>query len=99
MPVYALDGRCPKLPAGGRYWIAPDANVIGAVALSEDCGVWFCATLRGDTEWITIGARSNIQEGCVLHTDLGFPLDIGEDCTIGKPKSVCSTQPSWILLR
>jgi carbonic anhydrase/acetyltransferase-like protein (isoleucine patch superfamily) len=83
MPVYALDGRRPRLPPTGRYWIAPDANVIGAVTLGEDCGVWFGATLRGDNERITVGARSNIQESCILHTDMGFPLDIGEDCTIG----------------
>ena len=49
----------------------------------EDCGIWFGATLRGDNETISIGARSNIQEGSTLHTDMGFPLDIGEDCTIG----------------
>ena len=83
MPLYALDGQHPKLPAAGRYWVAPNAHVIGKVALGEDCGIWFGATLRGDTEWITIGARSNIQEGSTLHTDYGFPLDIGEDCTIG----------------
>ena len=83
MPLYALDGLRPKLPAADRYWIAPNAQVIGKVALGEDCGIWFGATLRGDTEWITIGARSNIQEGSTLHTDYGFPLDIGEDCTIG----------------
>jgi len=83
MPLYAIDGRRPKLPADGRYWIAPDASVIGSVELGEDCGIWFGATLRGDNEWITVGARSNIQEGCTLHTDLGFPLAIGEDCTIG----------------
>jgi carbonic anhydrase/acetyltransferase-like protein (isoleucine patch superfamily) len=83
MSLYALDGVAPKLPAAGRFWIAPNASVIGKVALGEDCGVWFGATLRGDTEWITIGARSNVQEGCTLHTDMGFPLEIGEDCTIG----------------
>ncbi|HYC25312.1 MAG TPA: gamma carbonic anhydrase family protein [Roseiarcus sp.] len=83
MPLYSIDGRRPKLPANGRYWIAPDARVIGTVELGEDCGVWFGATLRGDTERITVGARSNIQEGCTLHTDIGFPLVIGEDCTIG----------------
>jgi carbonic anhydrase/acetyltransferase-like protein (isoleucine patch superfamily) len=57
--------------------------VIGDVVLGEDCGVWFGATLRGDNETISIGARSNIQEGCALHTDMGFPLEIGEECTIG----------------
>jgi carbonic anhydrase/acetyltransferase-like protein (isoleucine patch superfamily) len=83
MPIYALDGRGPVLPASGRYWIAPNASVIGNVTLAEDCGIWFGAVLRGDNERIGVGARSNIQEGATLHTDIGFPLDIGEDCTIG----------------
>jgi carbonic anhydrase/acetyltransferase-like protein (isoleucine patch superfamily) len=83
MPAYALDGVTPILPAQDRYWIAPNASVIGDVALGEDCGIWFGATLRGDTERITLGARSNIQEGSTLHADPGFPLTIGEDCTIG----------------
>jgi carbonic anhydrase/acetyltransferase-like protein (isoleucine patch superfamily) len=83
MPLYSLDGITPKLPPLDRYWIAPDAHVMGKVALGEDCGVWFSATLRGDNEWITIGARTNIQESSVLHTDMGFPIDVGEDCTIG----------------
>jgi carbonic anhydrase/acetyltransferase-like protein (isoleucine patch superfamily) len=83
MPLYALNDRRPLLPVAGRYWIAPNASVIGDVALGEDCSVWFGAVLRGDNERITVGARSNIQEGSTLHTDLGFPLVIGEDCTIG----------------
>jgi carbonic anhydrase/acetyltransferase-like protein (isoleucine patch superfamily) len=83
MPLYALDDRRPLLPTAGRYWIAPNASVIGDVALGEDCSVWFGAVLRGDTERIAIGARSNVQEGSTLHTDVGFPLAIGEDCTIG----------------
>jgi len=83
MPIYALGGVRPILPAAGCYWIAPDANVIGDVALGEDCGIWFTATLRGDNERISVGARSNIQEGCTLHTDIGSSLVIGEDCTIG----------------
>ncbi|MGD0639692.1 MAG: gamma carbonic anhydrase family protein [Roseiarcus sp.] len=83
MPIYALDERRPVLPAAGRFWIAPTACVIGDIVLGEDCGVWFAATLRGDNERISVGARTNIQEGATLHTDMGFPLDIGEDCTIG----------------
>jgi carbonic anhydrase/acetyltransferase-like protein (isoleucine patch superfamily) len=71
------------LPDAGRFWIAPDANVIGDVKLGEDVGIWFGATLRGDTEALVIGARSNVQELCVIHTDLGFPLVVGEDCTVG----------------
>jgi carbonic anhydrase/acetyltransferase-like protein (isoleucine patch superfamily) len=83
MPIYALDGIAPILPPTGQVWIAPDANVIGKVVLEPDVGIWFAAQLRGDNEWIRIGQRSNIQEGCVLHTDLGFPLTVGADCTIG----------------
>ncbi len=83
MAIYVLNDRKPTLPPKGRYWVAPSAAVIGDVELGEDCGVWFGATLRGDNERISIGARSNIQEGCTLHTDMGFPLRIGEDCTIG----------------
>ena len=83
MPVYALDGVAPILPAPGRFWIAPSATLIGDVLLSEDVGVWFGAVLRGDNERLTIGARSNVQEGVTMHTDAGQPLVIGEDCTIG----------------
>ena len=83
MPLYALDDRTPTLPADDRYWVAPDANVIGKVILGEDVGIWFGATLRGDNEEIRVGAGSNVQEACVLHTDMGYPLVIGADCTIG----------------
>ena len=82
MPLYALDDRVPTLPADDRYWVAPDANVIGKVILGEDVGIWFGATLRGDNEPIIVGARSNIQEGVVVHTDPGKPVIIGEGCTI-----------------
>ena len=83
MPFYALDGVGPILPAHDRYWVAPDAQLIGNVQLDEDVSVWFGAILRGDNELIRIGARSNVQDGAVLHTDPGAPLDIGADCTIG----------------
>ena len=83
MPVYSLGGRRPALPPAGRYWIAPTASVIGDVRLGTDAGVWFGAVLRGDNEPIVLGARTNVQECCTLHTDLGFSLTIGEDCTVG----------------
>lgn len=83
MPLYALDGVRPVVPAHDRYWVAPDAQVIGHVELGEDASVWFGAVLRGDNELIRIGARANVQDGSVLHTDLGSPLDIGAECTIG----------------
>jgi carbonic anhydrase/acetyltransferase-like protein (isoleucine patch superfamily) len=83
MPVYSLDGITPQLPAEGRYFIAPDAHVIGNVVLGEDVGIWFGTVIRGDNERITIGSRSNVQEGAMFHTDPGFPIVIGEGCTIG----------------
>ena len=83
MPLYELDGVRPSLPPPGRCWIAPNAQLIGNVIVGEDCGIWFGAVLRGDNEAITLGPRSNIQEGSTLHTDMGFPLDIAQDCTIG----------------
>jgi len=81
--IYELDGQKPELPEDGRYWIAASAAVIGKVRLKTDCSVWFGAVLRGDNERINLGARTNIQESATLHTDIGFPLEIGEDCTIG----------------
>ena len=67
----------------GDYYVANNATVLGKVKLCKDSSIWFGAILRGDTELITIGERSNVQDGSVLHTDLGFPLDIGKDVTIG----------------
>jgi carbonic anhydrase/acetyltransferase-like protein (isoleucine patch superfamily) len=83
MAIYALDDHAPELPEAGRYWIAPDAHVIGRVRLALDVGVWFGAVLRGDNELIDIGERSNVQESAMLHTDIGFPLTVGADVTIG----------------
>jgi carbonic anhydrase/acetyltransferase-like protein (isoleucine patch superfamily) len=83
MPIYALADASPVLPDEGRYWIAPEAHVIGKVQLGIDVGIWFGAVLRGDNELIDIGDGSNIQEGCVLHTDMGAPLTVGAGCTIG----------------
>ncbi|MCD2176781.1 gamma carbonic anhydrase family protein [Rhizobium sp. C1] len=83
MPLYELDGIAPKTPENGEYWVAPGAHVIGKVELAEDVGIWFGATLRGDNEIIAIGKGSNIQENTVIHTDPGFPVHIGQNCTIG----------------
>ena len=81
--LYALGLHAPEVPASGDYWVAPGAHVIGKVVLAEGVSVWFGCTLRGDNEPLVIGAGSNIQENCVLHTDMGYPLTIGENCTIG----------------
>jgi carbonic anhydrase/acetyltransferase-like protein (isoleucine patch superfamily) len=83
MTLYALDGVAPELPEDGEVWVAPGAHVIGQVILRSGASVWFGSTLRGDNEPITVGARTNIQENCVLHTDMGYPLTIAEDCTVG----------------
>lgn len=83
MALYALVGAAPVLPKVGRFWIAPDAQVIGDVALEEDVSFWFGAVARGDNTRIAIGARTNIQEGAMLHSDPGAPLTIGADVTVG----------------
>lgn len=83
MTVYALGDMRPELPAKGDYWIAPNAQVMGRVRLLKDASVWFGAVARGDTEWITVGEGSNVQDGSVLHTDPGVPLTIGKGVTIG----------------
>jgi len=81
--LYALDGVVPSLPEDGDAWVAPGARLVGRVVLERGASVWFNAVLRGDNEPIVVGAGSNVQDGCVCHTDLGFPLTIGADCTIG----------------
>ncbi|MCB8883870.1 gamma carbonic anhydrase family protein [Acidisoma cellulosilytica] len=65
------------------YWIAPNATVIGRVTLCRDASIWWGAVLRGDNERITVGQGSNVQDNAVLHTDPGFPLDIGAHVTVG----------------
>ncbi len=67
----------------GACFIAPSASVIGRVLLGQDCSIWFNTVVRGDVETITIGERSNIQDGSVLHADAGIPLTIGQEVTVG----------------
>jgi len=81
MTIYALGDISPTVDDSA--WVAPDANVIGNVVLEMNASVWFCSTLRGDNEVIHVGKGSNVQENCVFHTDIGYPLTIGENCTIG----------------
>ncbi|WP_296425834.1 gamma carbonic anhydrase family protein [Yoonia sp.] len=81
MTLYALGTVTPDVAQDA--WVAPGCHVIGNVVLETGSSVWFGSTLRGDNEPITLGAGSNIQENCVLHTDIGFPLTIGAGCTIG----------------
>ncbi len=79
--MYALGDKSPVIDPSA--WVAPGCHIIGLVALASEVSVWFGSTLRGDNELISVGAGSNVQENCVLHTDMGFPLTIGEGCTIG----------------
>lgn len=83
MTLYALDGIKPTVATPATSWIAPNAQIMGNVILRENASVWFGATLRGDNEVIEIGVGSNVQEDCVFHTDMGYPLTVGENCTIG----------------
>jgi len=82
MSLYKLGDRVPILP-DGFFWIADTACVIGDIRIEENVGIWFGSVLRGDNEPISIGAGSNIQENCVFHTDMGYPLTVGRGCTIG----------------
>ena len=81
MAIYELDGKAPKLAEGA--WVADSAQVIGEVELAENASIWFGAILRGDTELLKIGRNSNIQDGSVLHADVGTPLTIGDNVTVG----------------
>ncbi|RUW44823.1 gamma carbonic anhydrase family protein [Mesorhizobium sp. M8A.F.Ca.ET.021.01.1.1] len=83
MPLYAIDGTEPRFADADSNWIAPDATLIGDVRIGRNAGFWFGVVIRGDNEPIVIGADTNVQEHTVMHTDPGFPLTIGEGCTIG----------------
>ena len=83
MALYEFDGVCPTLAQSGNYWVAENDEDHGNVILKENASVWFNAVLRGDNDPITIGENSNIQDGSVLHTDIGCPLNIGKDVTVG----------------
>lgn len=79
--IYELDGIRPQIDP--TAWIAPTAVLIGNVIVGPNANIWFGAVLRGDNEPIVVGEGSNIQENAVLHTDMGSPLTIGANCTIG----------------
>ncbi|MDB5825818.1 MAG: hypothetical protein JWQ73_38 [Variovorax sp.] len=81
MALYELDGVAPQLAPGA--WVADSAEVIGKVVLGENASIWFGAVLRGDNETLTIGRNSNVQDLSVLHTDMGSPLTLGDNVTIG----------------
>ena len=81
MTLYSLDGQTPEVHP--EAWVAPSAQVIGKVRIMAGASIWFGAVLRGDNEWIEIGPGSNVQDNAVAHTDPGFPLTIGANCTVG----------------
>lgn len=83
MPLYSLDDVAVRTPGPGRFWVAPNATVIGNVEIAEDASIWFGVVLRGDSDPIRIGRGTNVQDGSVLHADPGFPLTLGDDCTVG----------------
>ena len=81
MAVYELDGTQPRV--ADSAWVSDSAQVMGNVVLGEDSSVWFGTVIRGDTETITVGRGSNIQDASVLHADIGKPLTIGDNVTVG----------------
>ncbi|MCB1510019.1 MAG: gamma carbonic anhydrase family protein [Hyphomicrobiaceae bacterium] len=83
MALYTLDNLRVTTPDSDQYWVADNATVLGNIVLEENSSIWFNAVLRGDNETITVGRGSNVQDGSVLHTDPGYPLTIGENCTVG----------------
>ena len=83
MPVYSLGNVTPELPNDDEYWIAPNAAVMGRVILKKNASIWWGCTVRGDNDPITIGENSNVQDGSVLHSDMGSPLTIGANVTVG----------------
>ncbi|HWA01841.1 MAG TPA: gamma carbonic anhydrase family protein [Caulobacterales bacterium] len=83
MPIYALADADLEVEEDGAWWIAPSAVLIGRVVLKRNASVWWGAVLRGDNEPIVVGENSNVQDGSVLHTDMGAPLTIGANVTIG----------------
>jgi carbonic anhydrase/acetyltransferase-like protein (isoleucine patch superfamily) len=81
MAIYQLGEHAPDIDPSA--YVADAATLIGKVTLAPNASVWSGATIRGDNERITIGPNSNVQEGTVMHTDIGYPLDIGSNVTIG----------------
>jgi carbonic anhydrase/acetyltransferase-like protein (isoleucine patch superfamily) len=80
--LYNLGSRSVVLHGSGHY-VAPNANIIGSVVLESEVSIWFNVVIRGDNDTITVGERSNIQDGSILHTDAGIPLNVGPSVSIG----------------
>jgi len=99
MSLYTIDGIRVELPGEGEYWIAPNAILIGQVRLRKHASVWFNTVIRGDNDIIDIGERTNIQDGCVLHTDKGYPMVISDGCTVGHMAMLhgCTIGPNTLI--
>jgi carbonic anhydrase/acetyltransferase-like protein (isoleucine patch superfamily) len=80
--IYTLGSRRLET-TDDSYYVAPGAHVIGSVRMGREASVWFNAVLRGDNDWLIIGDGSNVQDGAVIHTDPGMPVDIGHNVTVG----------------
>jgi carbonic anhydrase/acetyltransferase-like protein (isoleucine patch superfamily) len=83
MPLYSFEGVGPTLPEDGSAWVAPSADLIGDVRLEREASIWFGVVIRADNTPIMVGARSNIQEHTVMHSDEGVPCTVGEGVTVG----------------
>jgi carbonic anhydrase/acetyltransferase-like protein (isoleucine patch superfamily) len=83
MAFYAYNDKVPTLPDDGSAWVAPSADLIGDVRLASEASIWFGVVIRADNTAISIGARSNIQENVVMHSDVGIPCTVGEGVTVG----------------
>lgn len=81
MPIYQLGDVAPEIAPSA--YITDSANIIGKVKIEAGASIWFDVTIRGDNELISVGENSNVQEGCILHTDPGYPLTIGNNVTVG----------------
>ena len=81
--MYSFKEFQPIFPKNKNFWAADNATIIGKVEIGEKVSIWFGAVLRGDNELIFVDEGSNVQDNCILHTDKGYPLSIGRNCTIG----------------
>lgn len=99
MSLFTIDNIAVELPGADEYWIAPNAIVIGQVRLKKHASVWFNTIIRGDNDLIEIGERTNIQDGCVLHTDKGYPMIISDGCTVGHMAMLhgCTIGPNTLI--
>jgi carbonic anhydrase/acetyltransferase-like protein (isoleucine patch superfamily) len=81
LPVHSINGKSPRIPESS--FVAENATLIGDVSLGEESSVWFGAVIRTEIEPVMIGRQSNIQDNCVVHTDLAFPAKIGDRVSVG----------------